>query len=105
MEDASLDRGGHDQVENLDVRRLLAVTVDTADPLLDTHRVPRQVVVEHRRAELEVEALRAHLRRQQDCWPGCLLKTLYEVGSVLHFRRSIELERSEERRVGKECRS
>jgi hypothetical protein len=34
----------------------LAIPVQAADSLLDAHRVPRQVVIEHARAELEVQA-------------------------------------------------
>ena len=43
----------------------LTEAVDTADPLFDLHRVPRQVVVDDRRTELEVEALAGHPAREQ----------------------------------------
>ena len=43
----------------------LAVTVDTADPLLDPHRVPGNVVVHQAIAELEVQSFRADLGGQQ----------------------------------------
>ena len=45
----------------IDDRVLLADPVDAADPLLDPHRVPRQVVVDEEVAELEVAPLAAGL--------------------------------------------
>ena len=45
---------------------LLAVAVAAADALLDALRVPRQVVVDDQRAELEVDALRAGLGGDHD---------------------------------------
>ena len=45
---------------------LLAVAVDAADALLDALRVPRQVVVDDRVAELEVQALGAGFGRDED---------------------------------------
>jgi len=48
---------GRPQVQDDDLLFLLTDPVDPADPLLDLHRVPRQVVVDDDRAELEVQAL------------------------------------------------
>ena len=45
---------------------LLAVAVAAADALLDALRVPRQVVVHHQRAELQVDALGAGLGGDHD---------------------------------------
>ena len=45
---------------------LLPEPVEAADPLLDAHRVPRQVVVDQGVAELEVQTLAAHLGAEQD---------------------------------------
>ena len=45
---------------------LLAVTMAAADALLDALRVPRQVVIDDHRAKLEIDALRAGLRRDHD---------------------------------------
>ena len=49
---------------------LLAVAVAAADALLDPLRVPRQVVVDHQVAELEVEPLGAGLGHEQDLRSG-----------------------------------
>ena len=53
-----------DEVDDRDVA-LLAVAVAAADALLDALRVPRQVVVDDRLAELEVQALRARFGADQ----------------------------------------
>src|SRR5262249_777704 len=45
---------------------LLPVTMTAADALLDALRVPRQVVVHHERAELQVDAFRASFRSNHD---------------------------------------
>ena len=45
---------------------LLAVAVDAAHPLLQAHRVPRDVVVDHEPAELEVDAFAGGLGGDQD---------------------------------------
>ena len=45
---------------------LLAVAVDAAHPLLQPHRVPRDVVVDHEPAELEVDPFARRLGRHQD---------------------------------------
>ena len=56
-EDAFVDRDRVDEVDH-DNRLLdLSDPVNAADSLLDLHRVPRQVVVDDRRTELEVQAL------------------------------------------------
>ena len=45
---------------------LLPVAVQSTDPLLDTHGVPRQVVVDEHVAELKIQALATDLGREQD---------------------------------------
>ena len=57
-----------DEVDDGDVA-LLAVAVAAADALLDALRVPRQVVVDDRLAELEVQPLRAGLGADEDLRP------------------------------------
>ena len=59
FEQLPLDRVGGAEVEDVAVV-LLADPVHPAHPLLEPHRVPRQVVVDHQVAELEVDPL-----------PGC----------------------------------
>ena len=71
FEDAAFDDGlaflglaGH-EIEGVDVP-LLADAVDAAEPLLQAGRVPRQVVVDHQPAELEVDAFAGRLGRHAD---------------------------------------
>src|SRR5439155_1945925 len=65
LEDMVLDGPGSGEVE--DPHRLrLADAVDTADALLDPHRIPGQVVVDDRVAELEVASLAADVGREQN---------------------------------------
>src|SRR5690606_6072288 len=45
---------------------LLAVTVASPNALLDPLRVPRQVIVDYKRAELQVDAFRRRLRGDHD---------------------------------------
>ena len=54
-----------DEVDDGDVA-LLAVAMAAPDALLDALRVPRQVVVDDRLAELEVQPLRAGLGADED---------------------------------------
>ena len=54
----------------------LTVAVAAADALLDALRVPGQIIVDDRVAELQVQALRARLRRDQD--PRTLLELVHE---------------------------
>ena len=61
-----LDRAVVVQVDDADCGVGLTDTVDAADPLLDPHRVPRHVVVDHRAAELEVQSLGGGVGAQQD---------------------------------------
>ena len=63
VEDAQyrvLDRAGGDQVEDEHLARL-ADPVDAADALFDRHRIPRDVEVDQRVAELQVAPLAARL--------------------------------------------
>src|SRR5262249_13321912 len=57
---------------------LLANAVDAPQPLLQSRRVPRQVVVYHQSAELEVDAFTRRFRRYTDLLlsPELLLSTL-----------------------------
>ena len=55
-----------DEIGNLDRMPLLTDTVKPPDPLLDFHRVPRQVEVDETMAKLEVAPLRAALRQHKN---------------------------------------
>ena len=61
-----VDRVLVDQVEDRHLLLRLAQSVDTADSLLETHRIPWQVVVHHDRAELEVHTFTADFGGEQD---------------------------------------
>ena len=61
---AALARVHRDEVEDEAVV-LLAVAVDAAHPLLQPHRVPRDVVVDHEPAELEVDPFARRLGRDR----------------------------------------
>ena len=63
--DTFLDAAAEAEVEHVHLA-LLADAVHASHALLDRHRVPREVVVDHGAAELEVAALAADLARQQD---------------------------------------
>jgi len=56
---------GGDEVENQAVLSL-AIAVDATHPLLETHGVPRDVVVDHQPAELKVDALAGGLGGDHD---------------------------------------
>jgi len=64
VKDPLLDRLADDHVQDMNDLPLLPVAVQPADPLLDSHRVPWQVVVEHPGAELKVETFGPDLARQ-----------------------------------------
>jgi hypothetical protein len=49
---------------------LLPDAIDTADPLLDLHRVPREVVVHDHVAELEVQTFAACIGGDHDLCVG-----------------------------------
>ena len=55
---------GHETVDR-DAGILWAISIKSTDPLLDLHRVPWKIVVHQNVAELEIETLRTHLRRQE----------------------------------------
>src|SRR5688572_12202996 len=59
-----LQRAGLYQVENPD-GLLLAKPVQPSDPLLDFHRVPRQIKIHEAVAELQITTFRAAARQQQ----------------------------------------
>ena len=65
VQDAFLDRVLAEQVVDPH-GRFWPIRSSAADALLDPHRVPRQVVVDHEVAELEVAALAAGLGGDQD---------------------------------------
>ena len=64
LQHAALARVRADEVEDQAVL-LLAVAVDAPHALLQAHRVPGDVVVDHEPAELEVDALAGRLGRDQ----------------------------------------
>ena len=53
------------QVDDADGCVCLTDVVDAADTLLDPHRVPQHIVVDHRAAELEVQAFGGSIGAQQ----------------------------------------
>ena len=53
------------EIPDEDLLRLLPDSVDTADALLDLHRVPGEVVVDQHATELQIDALARHLGREQ----------------------------------------
>src|SRR5262249_19138122 len=63
--DQVFDRPPVDEVIDLN-HLVLAVAVDSADALLDPHRVPGQVVVDADMAKLKIDAFAAGLRRNQE---------------------------------------
>ena len=64
MQHLLLQRAAGHQIEHEDLA-LLADAVDTADALLDRHRIPRHVEIDERVAELDVAPLAAGLGAQQ----------------------------------------
>jgi len=64
VEDGGFDGAGGDQVEHVDVV-VLADAAEPTDPLLDAHRVPRQVEIAQPMRELEVAALAARVGGEQ----------------------------------------
>ena len=73
---------------------LLPETVDPADPLLDHHGIPRQVVVDQVVAELEIQPLAADLGRDQNTHGRVILEpphppTALVVFGPLRVRRDI----------------
>src|SRR5207247_1090321 len=64
--------------DDLDFRVALTKPIYASDPLLDTHRIPRHVVVYERATELEVQPLRRRIGAHQH-----VRATLFE--SALHF--------------------
>ena len=62
---------------------LLADAVDATEPLLQSVRVPRQVVVDHQVGPLQVDALAGGIGRDQDLDLGLVLESL--LGAASHF--------------------
>ena len=54
------------QVDHPDLGVLLADPVDTANPLLDLHGVPGEIVVDQQAAELEVQTLRGSVGADEE---------------------------------------
>src|SRR6266480_7361178 len=44
---------------------LLTDSIDTANPLLDAHRIPRQIVIDNHSAKLQVDAFTPDFRRKE----------------------------------------
>src|SRR5258708_655338 len=59
--DLSVHGAGRNEIDDCHCLALLAIAVDPSNALLDPHRIPREVVVDEQIAELEVQALAAHL--------------------------------------------
>ena len=55
-QDAFVNRALVHEVDDEDGLFLLADAIDSADPLLDLHGIPWQVVIDYRRTEFEVQA-------------------------------------------------
>ena len=90
LEDPLLDRVLDREVEDVDDVGLLAIAVETTDALLDPHRVPRKVVVDHHVRELEVEALGGDLGREHDVRSGLVRGTRRRSRAGPPRRRAVE---------------
>ena len=69
MVDIGINGSFCNDVINIDSLTFLATAVNTTDSLLNPHRVPRQIIVNHHITELVVKAFGTNLRKQQniDC--------------------------------------
>ena len=89
--DLLLDRVFRDQVDNVDRFRSLANPVDTADPLLDLHRVPGKIPVYEDAAELKIQPLAANFGGEQDRAARRLRELVHHVLAVgLHFAMKLD---------------
>ena len=82
------------QVDDENALTLLAVAVNATNPLLNTHRIPRQVVIHNAIAELVVQTLTTNLREQQDIESiavlARLLKQTPQFNALLIWRPSVD---------------
>ncbi|MCY1514903.1 hypothetical protein D9M68_494690 [compost metagenome] len=67
--DALVNGVGIHQVPDQNLVGLLTQPIDPTNPLFDLHRIPGQVVIHQQRRELQVDALRTDLGRQQNLGP------------------------------------
>src|SRR5690606_30301727 len=87
--DLGIDRAGRDEVKDRYGFASLTIAIDTTYALLHAHRIPRQVVIDDAIAELVIEPLAAHFRRQQHVYrPRIILRAAESVAqlSPLFFR-------------------
>src|SRR5262249_31259638 len=85
--DAQFDRSFEREVEGAnDV--LLANAVDATNPLLQLHRVPREVVIHDNVAELQVQTFAASIGRDEHL--GLIGKTPLDVPALLQIQRPVE---------------
>ena len=52
--------------------------MDTANPLLHHHRIPREVVVYHNARELKIETLASDLRGKENEWAVRIREFIYD---------------------------
>ena len=71
----------------------LADAVDAADPLLQLHRIPGNVVVDHHVAELQVQTFAAGVGRHQEA--GRAGERLLRLRALLQSHRSVETDHRE----------
>ena len=64
--DVGIHRAGGDEVVDDHHFAFLSVTVYTPDALFDPHRVPRQIVIDHAIAELEIQSFAADFGGEQN---------------------------------------
>ena len=76
-----------DQVERLH-RELLADAVHTPDPLLDPHRIPRQIVVDDDVGELQVQTFATGIGRNENA--GLLCELPLDSPPLLQVHRAVE---------------
>ncbi len=65
LQDVLLQAASQTEVEHEHLTGL-SDPVHASDPLLELHRIPRQIVIDHRPAELEVAALASDFARDED---------------------------------------
>src|SRR5581483_2602424 len=90
LEDLPLDRVRRGEVEDVDVS-LLADAMDAPHPLFEPVRVPRQVVVDHQVAELEVDPLACGLGGDADL--GFALELDLPLAALLRAHAAVDLRR------------
>ncbi len=68
----------------------LADAIETPDALLDTHRIPGQVVIDHRVRELQVPAFAAGLGGDQHLWTRLVAEPRYSGVLLCWLQLSVE---------------